>query len=371
MTTLPTPAIPVDDLSDQPLHHWREQALGVLLRLTMLIALPAVVLDSMIAFQNQRIFPSIIYVAGYLLLIALTLVPRVPHQVQTYYLLGSLALIGVLELLTFGLNVAAMLFLMTFVVLSALFLGLRGAVVAGVLALLTTLFSVFLIEQGIPRTMIALLTDAVILAFLSTMLASLILTLLQSLLDSLHHAEALALAAQQAQQQAEAHAAALAVQQAAAVQARDEALQARNEAMRSRNEVQQQLAIVQQQEQVIRELSVPVLPLSASTLVLPLVGRVDVQRVQQVAEVLLENVAQHHARLVILDITGMAQVDESIAASLVQAIQAVQLLGAQVMITGIQPRTAHTLVQLGVGLDGIRTYNTLERGIAAALRQEM
>ncbi len=362
MPTLSVSLLPAGELAEPPLQHWREQAIRALLRLTILIALPALVLDVMSAFQTQRACPTVLYIAGYLLLIVLTLVPRVPHRVQVYYLLGLLALVGVLEVLTFGLNVAAMLFLMTFVVLSALFLGMRGAVVAGALALLATLYSVFLIEQGIPRTLIALLTDTVVLALLTTMLVSLILSLLQSLLDSLHRTEALARAAQQAQQQAEAHAAALAVEQAAALQARDEAV-------RSRSEVQQQLAIVQQQEQVIRELSVPVLPLSASTLVLPLVGRIDVQRVQQVASVLLKHVAQHHARLVILDITGMAQVDESIAASLVQAIQAVQLLGAQVMITGIQPRTAQTLVQLGVGLDQVHTYNTLERGIAAALRQ--
>lgn len=369
MATFSVAPVSGSGLSEQSLLMWREQALGVLLRLTILVALPAIVLEAVSAIQLQKAFPSVLYVAGYLLLIVLAVVPRVSYRVRTFYLLGLLALIGVLELLTFGLNVGAMLFLMTFVILAALFLGLRGAVVAGVLALLTTLFSVFLIEQRIPRTMIAMLMDAVILAFLTTMVVSLILTLLRSLIHSLHRAEELAQQARQAQQQAEAHAAALVVQQAEAVQARDEALQARNEAVQARNEVQQQLAIVQQQEQVIRELSVPVLPLSASTLVLPLVGRVDVQRVQQVAGVLLESVAQHHARLVILDITGMAQVDEGIAASLVQAIQAVQLLGAQVMITGIQPRTAHTLVQLNVGLAGVRTYNTLERGIAAALRQ--
>ncbi|MFP4436273.1 MAG: STAS domain-containing protein [Chloroflexaceae bacterium] len=84
-------------------------------------------------------------------------------------------------------------------------------------------------------------------------------------------------------------------------------------------------------------------------------------------EALLEGVAQHQAGLVILDITGVQVVDTQVAKALIQVAQAVKLLGAQVMLTGIQPQIAQTLVHLGVELEGIITRGSLQAGIATAL----
>jgi anti-anti-sigma factor len=100
---------------------------------------------------------------------------------------------------------------------------------------------------------------------------------------------------------------------------------------------------------------------------MPLIGTIDSQRAQQIMEALLEGTAQHQAELAILDITGVAVVDTQVAQALVSAAQAVRLLGAQVMLTGIQPQIAQTLVQLGVDLSGIQTEGSLQAGIAAAL----
>jgi rsbT co-antagonist protein RsbR len=71
--------------------------------------------------------------------------------------------------------------------------------------------------------------------------------------------------------------------------------------------------------------------------------------------------------MAIVDITGVQVVDTQVANALVRAAQAVRLLGAQVVLTGIKPQVAQTLVQLGVGLDGIRTTGTLQTGVRLAL----
>ena len=70
----------------------------------------------------------------------------------------------------------------------------------------------------------------------------------------------------------------------------------------------------------------------------------------------------------ILDITGVAVVDTQVADAFIRASQAVGLLGAQVVLTGIRPEVAQTLVQLGVDLRSIITRGTLQDGIAYALR---
>ncbi|NJN67795.1 MAG: STAS domain-containing protein [Chloroflexaceae bacterium] len=126
---------------------------------------------------------------------------------------------------------------------------------------------------------------------------------------------------------------------------------------------------IERQTRLLHELSTPLLPISDHTVLMPLIGSIDTRRVQQIMETLLEGVAQHQAELAILDVTGVSVVDTQVAQALVQAAQAVRLLGAQVMLTGIQPQIAQTLVHLGVDLSGITTCSNLQAGIAAALNR--
>ncbi|EYF07789.1 PAS domain-containing protein [Chondromyces apiculatus] len=121
------------------------------------------------------------------------------------------------------------------------------------------------------------------------------------------------------------------------------------------------------QEATLRALSTPLLPIAEGVVVMPLIGMLDEKRVQQAMDVLLSGIAAHHASQVILDVTGVPQVNAQVASAFVQAAQAVRLLGAQVVVTGIQPAIARTLIELGVDLGGITTRGTLQSGIAHAL----
>ncbi len=132
-----------------------------------------------------------------------------------------------------------------------------------------------------------------------------------------------------------------------------------------RAELQQQ--IIDAQRAALRELSAPLLPIAKHTVVLPLVGSIDSQRAQQIMETLLEGVAKHHAETAIVDITGVQVVDTQVANALIQAAQAVRLLGAQVVLTGIGPSMAQTLISLGIDLSDIVTRGNLQAGIAHVL----
>jgi anti-anti-sigma factor len=129
-----------------------------------------------------------------------------------------------------------------------------------------------------------------------------------------------------------------------------------------------QQQIIEAQRDALRELSTPLIPISDHVVIMPLIGTIDSGRAQQIMEALLEGVAHYQADLVILDITGVRVVDTQVAQSFIQAAQAVRLLGAQVMLTGIQPQIAQTLVQLGVDLGSIITHGSLQTGIMAALQ---
>ncbi|NJP07464.1 MAG: PAS domain S-box protein [Chloroflexaceae bacterium] len=134
---------------------------------------------------------------------------------------------------------------------------------------------------------------------------------------------------------------------------------------KERDAIQQQ--IIDAQKAVLSELSSPLIPISDHVVIMPLIGSIDSHRAQQVMEVLLEGIARYQADTAILDITGVRVVDTQVADALIRAARAVQLLGARVLLTGIQPQIAQTLVHLGVDLREIDTRGTLQAGIAAVL----
>lgn len=125
--------------------------------------------------------------------------------------------------------------------------------------------------------------------------------------------------------------------------------------------------IIYAQRAALAELSTPLIPLNDRMLVMPLIGAIDSYRAQQVMEALLEGIARKRAEVAILDITGVQVIDSQVAHALIQTAQAVQLLGAQVVLTGIRPDVAQTLVHLGIDFRGIVTRSNLQAGIAYAL----
>ncbi len=125
--------------------------------------------------------------------------------------------------------------------------------------------------------------------------------------------------------------------------------------------------IIQSQQETLRELSTPLLDIGRSTMLMPLIGALDSQRSQHMMTMLLKGVEEQGARLVILDITGVPVVDTQVANTFIQTATAIRLLGARVIITGVRPEVAQTLVGLGVDLSNIATHSTLQTGVEDAL----
>ena len=119
------------------------------------------------------------------------------------------------------------------------------------------------------------------------------------------------------------------------------------------------------QRVVIRELSVPVLPISATTLVMPLVGALDSARLADLQEQSLTAIEEHGARRLLLDITGVPVVDTQVAQGLIRVVEAARLLGAEVVLVGVRPEVAQAVVSLGVNLATMRSYSDLRSALVA------
>jgi rsbT co-antagonist protein RsbR len=132
--------------------------------------------------------------------------------------------------------------------------------------------------------------------------------------------------------------------------------------------VEERERVIHEQQEAIRELSTPVLQVRDRLLILPIIGVLDTARARQLTEQLLGAIRDNRATVVVIDITGVATIDRTVANHLVQTVEASRLMGASTILTGLSPDIAQTLVDLGVDLGMMKTVGDLQGGLEEAER---
>jgi anti-anti-sigma regulatory factor/HAMP domain-containing protein len=117
------------------------------------------------------------------------------------------------------------------------------------------------------------------------------------------------------------------------------------------------------QREAIRELSIPVLPIGTRTLVIPLVGALDVERLRDFQDRALHAIEQMHSNRLLIDVTGVAVIDSEVAQGIINAVQSARLLGASAALVGIRPEVAQTMVGIGVDLGDVLTFKDLRTAL--------
>jgi anti-anti-sigma regulatory factor/HAMP domain-containing protein len=126
-------------------------------------------------------------------------------------------------------------------------------------------------------------------------------------------------------------------------------------------------SLVSRQEAAIEALSTPLIPLRDGAVVMPLVGDFDPGRIERLRETLVEGIHRENSRVTIIDVTGVSVFDPELGRGLARASTAAHLLGAVVVLTGVQPEIARGLADAGERLEGVATRRTLQEGIDFAL----
>jgi rsbT co-antagonist protein RsbR len=122
-----------------------------------------------------------------------------------------------------------------------------------------------------------------------------------------------------------------------------------------------------QAQEILEMATVPVVQVWEGIVLVPLIGMLDSQRTQQLMERLLHRVTETGSPYAVLDITGVPTIDTQTAQHLIETISAVRLLGAEVILTGVRPVIAQTLVHLGIDLSNVLTRASLASGLRMAM----
>ncbi len=125
--------------------------------------------------------------------------------------------------------------------------------------------------------------------------------------------------------------------------------------------------IKRQAQEILEMASVPVVQVWEGIVLVPLIGTLDSARTQQLMERLLQRVADTGSPVAVIDITGVPTIDTQTAQHLVETISAVRLLGAAVVLTGVRPSIAQTLVHLGIDLSQVATRSSLAAGLRTGM----
>lgn len=127
--------------------------------------------------------------------------------------------------------------------------------------------------------------------------------------------------------------------------------------------------VLEVQARRLLELSTPIIPITDRIVVMPIIGALDAERAEQVLEAALSGAQAHRAEVVILDITGVRDVDAAVAGTLLRTAAALRLLGVKALISGVSPGVAQALVALEVDVGALSTMGTLQNAIAFALKR--
>ncbi|GAA3885223.1 STAS domain-containing protein [Streptomyces sedi] len=115
---------------------------------------------------------------------------------------------------------------------------------------------------------------------------------------------------------------------------------------------------------VRRATGVPILRLG-DVLVTGLLEELDDRSATAFLDELTERITAEGAKGVLIDISRLTIIDSFVARTLSELTTTARLLGTRVIVAGMRPPVAITLVELGLRLDGVETALTAERGMAA------
>jgi rsbT co-antagonist protein RsbR len=133
----------------------------------------------------------------------------------------------------------------------------------------------------------------------------------------------------------------------------------RSETLRYERELEDQLGTIEKQRAAIKELSTPMIEVWVGVLCVPIVGVIDSSRAAEMTTALLTAVVEKKVRFTIIDITGIEAMDTRATDHFLRMARSVRLLGAECVLSGINPNVARSIIHMGVELSGIQTYRSL------------
>lgn len=119
------------------------------------------------------------------------------------------------------------------------------------------------------------------------------------------------------------------------------------------------------QRELVENLSVPIIPITPTVCILPIIGSIDYYRSKVMEEKVLTEVGRKHIQTLLMDLSGIADMEEEVIDQLKKIIDGAALMGCTTAITGLRPDVVRNMVRLGVQFDrNTQMVGTLQQALS-------
>ncbi|SDM61433.1 Anti-anti-sigma regulatory factor (antagonist of anti-sigma factor) [Fictibacillus solisalsi] len=109
--------------------------------------------------------------------------------------------------------------------------------------------------------------------------------------------------------------------------------------------------LISAQRKMVEHLSVPIIPISPFVAVLPLIGVIDVYRIDTIEEKVLSEISNLKIRTLIIDLSGITDMDIEVIHHFQKVLSGVSLMGCEAVITGLRAELVRKMIHLDISFD--------------------
>ncbi|SFE75135.1 Anti-anti-sigma regulatory factor (antagonist of anti-sigma factor) [Alteribacillus iranensis] len=122
--------------------------------------------------------------------------------------------------------------------------------------------------------------------------------------------------------------------------------------------------LIESQKQLVEHLSVPVIPITESICVLPLIGAIDSERIMIIEEKILTEIRRLRISRLILDLSGVARMEDEAVDRVFRVMDGVNMMGCSTVITGLRPEIIQKMMESGHSFEQkAETKGTLQQAL--------
>jgi rsbT co-antagonist protein RsbR len=121
--------------------------------------------------------------------------------------------------------------------------------------------------------------------------------------------------------------------------------------------------LLKKSEQLYLKISAPIVPISKATAVLPLIGEINEFRSETIIQDTLEACVKNRFETIVIDLSGVYEVDLVGIEVLYKLIRSLNLLGVTPVMTGMSAGISKTFAELGITLSNVQFFHSLEQAL--------
>ncbi|MDQ0207842.1 STAS domain-containing protein [Alkalicoccobacillus murimartini] len=115
----------------------------------------------------------------------------------------------------------------------------------------------------------------------------------------------------------------------------------------------------------LSDLSAPMVPIAKGVGVLPVVGDINSQRMNEILDSVITKCSQLELHYLLIDVSGILSIDENLGEHFLRLAQMLQLIGVKSIFTGIRPDLAIKMNGLSTSLTKLTTYGTMAQAMTS------